>query len=335
MAFNGKFIVNLAQFVTQRGVDIQEVLQHASKSIEELCLDDCVISNEEYQAVIENAMLLTNDPHFGLHAGENLNLAAGGLIGQITQTCATVKEALQYCCDFSNLGCSVLPMNLIETNTGYEVQITPDEDWRASSEVTFRQTLDGVLAFTIRELETLTLSKHQPLAIFLPWTDISDTSEYERVLGESVLFGKPNISILLAKDHVNAKIVNADYHLLRILVAHAQEKSDRIEREMGFNKVVKQSVLKLIKPDFPSLDQVARHLNMSSRTLQRKLKMEGFTFKQMMNELRFEMAKDYLRNPDLSIKEISFLLHYAESSVFIRSFKSLAGITPNSFRKTT
>ncbi len=334
MAFNGKFLVNLALFAAQRGVDIKEVLQHVTKPMEELCADDCMVSNPEYQAVIENAMRLTQDPHFGLHAGENLNLSAAGLIGQITQTCGSIQEALHYCCEFANLGCSVLPMRLMETKKGYEVRITPDPEWRSFSEETFRQTLDGVLAFTIRELESLSLYQPFPIVIHLPWKAEGSPSEYHRVLGEHIVFEKKDIAIHLSKEHVEQKIVNADYNLLRILVAHAQEKSDKLEGESGFSKIVKQSVLKLIKPDFPSLEQVAHHLNMSPRTLQRKLQMEGFSFQLMVNELRFEMAKEYLKNPELSIKEISYLLNYAEPSVFIRSFKALTGKTPNNFRRT-
>lgn len=334
MAFNGKFVVNLALFASSRGIEIGEILKGISPSLEDLSKEDCVITNAEYQTIIENALELTQDTHFGLHAGESLNLSAAGLIGQITQTCATVKEALEYCCEFANLGCSVLPMRLVETPVGYEVRITPDADWRASSETCFKHTLDGVMAFTIRELESLTLTKHAPLAIHLPWNEVTDPLEYQRVLGSKIEFNKEKITLFLSREHVEQHIINSDYHLLRILVAHAQERMERLEGEVGFKKVVKQSVLKLVKPDFPTLDQVANHLNMSARTLQRKLKSEGVTYKQMLHELRFELAKAYLKDPELSIKEISYLLNYAEPSVFIRSFKNLAGVTPNNYRKT-
>jgi hypothetical protein len=86
---------------------------------------------------------------------------------------------------------------------------------------------------------------------------------------------------------VEQKRVNADDHLLRILGAQ----SDRIAGEQGFKKVVKQSVLRRITPEFPNLNQVTSHLNRGTRTVPLKLKIEGITFTQMWNELRFEMAK--------------------------------------------
>lgn len=333
MAFNGKFVANLAFFGSNQGVPVADILEPIDKPLEVLCSDACVVTNSEYIGVIENVLRLTGDSHFGLHAGEHLNLSAAGLIGQITQTSGTIKEAIEYCCEFANLGCSVLPITLVEHSDKYTVNFTPDADWKESSKTAFKHTVDGVMAFTIRELASLARTNDGPLAIHLPWNDISDESEYVRVLGAAVKLNQNEISVHLPKEYVEQPIVNADYDLLRLLVAHANSKSEQLQ-EQGFKKVVKQSVLNLIKPDFPTLEQVANHLNMSSRTLQRKLKTEGITYKQMISELRFDLAKDYLKNPDLSIKEISYLLNYAEPSAFIRSFKLLAGVTPNSYRST-
>ena len=332
MAFNGRFVVNLAQFAASRGGNMQEVLNHTSKGLEELCAENCVVNDEAYQLVIETAIHQVNDPFFGLHAGENLNLSAAGLIAQITQTSSSIKEAINYCCEFANLGCSVLPMSLIETQTHYKVKVTPDKQWRESSELAFRQTVDGVMAFTRRELESLTLTPHVPLAIHLPWEDVQNEKEYKRVLGQNVQFNQNEIAIVLDKEHVEQPILNADYQLLRILVSHAQEKSEKLHQQQGFQSIVKQSVLKLIRPQFPAIEEVAAHLSMSARTLQRRLKEEGVTYKQMINDLRLGMAKDYLKQPGLSIKEIAYLLSYAEPSTFIRSFKLRTGKTPNTFR---
>ena len=333
MAFNGRFIVNMAQFASNQGASMHEVLGNFSKTIGELCDEQCKVSNEEYQDVIERAIALTGDSHFGLHAGENLNLSAAGLIGQITQNCQTVKQAIQYCCDFANLGCSVLPMSLEEEENSYKVVINPDMTWAILSDKTYMQTVNGVLAFSIREIESLILQKKSALKVHLPWIKPTDSSEYTRIFNTDVYFEQSEIAIYLDKKHVESTVINADYDLLRILVTHAEQKIQQLSSENGFSEIVRQSLVKLIKPEFPTIDQVAAHLNMSARTLQRKLKQEGLTFQKMLNELRNDLAISYLKRDDLSIKEISYLLNYSEPSTFVRSFKSWSGSTPTAYRK--
>ena len=66
---------------------------------------------------------------------------------------------------------------------------------------------------------------------------------------------------------------------------------------------------------------LAANLNLSVRTLQRRLKEEGLTYKNVLDELKLQFALDYLKNEALSIKEIAYLLDYAEPSSFIRGFK--------------
>jgi len=115
-------------------------------------------------------------------------------------------------------------------------------------------------------------------------------------------------------------------------VQHAREKLATLNLEVGFATIVKQSIINLVKPQFPTIDQVAANLNLSVRTLQRRLKEEGLTYKTVLDELRKQFALDYIKNKALSIKEIAYLLDYAEPSSFIRSFKRWTGVSPNNYR---
>jgi len=96
--------------------------------------------------------------------------------------------------------------------------------------------------------------------------------------------------------------------------------------------MVKQVVVSLVDPAFPTIEQVAAHLNMSLRTLQRRLKTADSTYKQLLDDLRKDFALCYLRRPDLTIGEISYLLGYADNSVFTRSFKRWTGKSPQAYR---
>ncbi len=331
MAFNGRFLMNMAFLASRNGANINDLVAITGKSFDELSEETCVVDNLTYNAVIELAVQETKDEFFGLHAGENLNLAAAGLIVQLAQTSETIKQAIELCCEFANLGCSALPMKLSKKEH-YEIILTPDELWKNQSQIAFQHTAEGVIAFTIKEFHSLTRMKHYPIAVHLPWSRPSNIMEYERVFGCKVHFNKDEIAILLDKKFVDQPVVTSNYNLLNILVSHAQEKSAAINNSLGFSSIVKHSLINLIKPEFPSIDQVAGHLNISTRTLQRKLKEEGTTFKQIINDLRLDFAKSYLKQQELQISEIAYLLSYSDASAFNRSFKSWTGKTPNEYR---
>ena len=164
----------------------------------------------------------------------------------------------------------------------------------------------------------------------LPWDREDHRKEYERIFQCPVEFNAGRISLELKKEHVEQPILSSDYQLLRILVEYAERKQRA--QQASIQAKVEQSVLNLLKPEFPGIIEVASHLNMSSRSLQRKLKLEGSSYSSVIEKIKRDLAMDYLERDDLSISEIAYLLDYAEASSFIRSFKRWTGLTPNAFR---
>lgn len=332
MPFSGRFVLNIIHFAKQQGASFEALVQETGKNEEELCQEDTFVDDTLYYKAMEQAVRMSGDSCFGLHVGENLNLTAAGLIAQLTQTCATVKQALQYCCEFANLGCSALPMTLVEEKEYYKVVLTPSKLWNETSPASLQHTADGVLAFTVKEFQTLTRSKHNPVNLHLPWSSVSSILEYERIFACPVEMGKQEIALFLDKAHVEDHIITANYDLLRILVAHAEEKNATLNEQQGFVSIVRKSIIKMVKPEFPTVEEVASHLNVSVRTLQRKLQEESVSFKSVIEELKKEFALSYLKKKDLSISEVAYLLGYSDSSAFNRSFKRWTGKSPSEYR---
>ncbi|MEL6820492.1 MAG: AraC family transcriptional regulator ligand-binding domain-containing protein [Calditrichota bacterium] len=333
MPFTGKFVLNIARFAAKQGAPFDELLSLSGYTEEQLCEEGCFVDDAIYNVIFERAVELTGDNFFGLHAGENMNLAAAGLIAQISHTSRTVKEALEYCCQFANLACSSLLMSMLEKADHYVVSINPRPLWEEQSPLALRHTSEGMMAFNIREFHSLLHQKHSPIAIHLPWKKPENTAELERVFNCPIRFEQQQIAMLLEKQHVEANIETSDYALLRILVAYAEEKSAQLANKQGFAAQVKQSVITLVKPGFPTVEQVAGHLNLSPRTLQRRLQKEGFTYKQLLDELRKEFAFSYLKRSDLSIGDVAYLLNYADTSSFTRSFRRWTGQSPKEWRE--
>jgi AraC-like DNA-binding protein len=333
MAFNGRFVFNLINFAAGNAKEMQELVSLTSKSITELGQEDCLIDDDSYNSVIEACLDVTGDPLFGLHAGESLNLSAAGLIFQIAQTSKSVKEAVQYNCEFANLGCSVLPLSLEKQQGYYQIKLIPNSSWAQKSEMVLRQTADGVMAFQIKAFQALTLKLCQPISIHLPWGEEADRLEYERVLNGPVFLKQKEITMSFRNKDMEAGIITSNYDLQKVLLEYAGKKSSELKKEHGFGSQIKDVVVNLMSPVFPTIDEVAGHLNITVRTLQRRLKEEGLTFKIIIDELRQEFAKGYIQRADLSISDIAYLLGYSDLSAFTRSFKRWTGQSPANYKQ--
>ena len=84
---------------------------------------------------------------------------------------------------------------------------------------------------------------------------------------------------------------------------------------------------------FPGIDYVAEKLGLSDRTLRRRLKEEGSTYRKILDEIRFELAREYLADTQLPIDEIAVLLGYTEPGNFCHAFRRWGGQSPRSWRQ--
>ena len=83
-----------------------------------------------------------------------------------------------------------------------------------------------------------------------------------------------------------------------------------------------------------NLDEMAKHFNYSTQYLSKKIrKNTGYTFSEIVKQIRFDKAKKLLRNLNSPISEIAFTLGYINPENFTRTFKQISGITPAEYRK--
>jgi AraC-like DNA-binding protein len=88
-------------------------------------------------------------------------------------------------------------------------------------------------------------------------------------------------------------------------------------------------------PDgFPSLEQIASDLRLSARTVQRELHHDGLSYQSLVEAARRDLALSYMRQRQLPLSEIAFLVGYSELSAFSRAVRRWTGQSPRSLRKS-
>jgi AraC-like DNA-binding protein len=85
--------------------------------------------------------------------------------------------------------------------------------------------------------------------------------------------------------------------------------------------------------DFLDISKIAEHLNMSERTLRRKLNTESVSFRALFDEVRDLLATEYLTKTNLTVADIAHLLSYSETVNFRRAFVRWNGMTPSEYRQ--
>lgn len=171
---------------------------------------------------------------------------------------------------------------------------------------------------------------HFTPALFLSHGRLAPSALYEKVLGE-VHFDADRTELRIARDQWNLEGKSASPGLRAVLERHAADLLERIRDAPAIDPIRRALVESLARGE-SGIVEVASRLSLTPRTLQRRLAAEGLSFKGVLDEVRRELSRVYLRETRLTLTEVCYLLGYSDPSAFNRAFKRWTGVTPLEFR---
>ncbi|WP_368565089.1 helix-turn-helix domain-containing protein [Acinetobacter bereziniae] len=104
-------------------------------------------------------------------------------------------------------------------------------------------------------------------------------------------------------------------------------------KQDSLREIINLSIIKALESNDVKIQTIAKSLNTSPRLLQIDLQKNGLSFRNILNNLRQTLAKKYLKNRNLLVIEIAFLLGYKDQTSFNRAFKTWTGVSPSEWRK--
>jgi AraC-like DNA-binding protein len=162
-----------------------------------------------------------------------------------------------------------------------------------------------------------------------------ELGEHQRIFAAPLRFAAPAYSILLGAACLDARVVGAEPMMGVVLERHLRDELARLPPPDDFLAAAEQAARAALSDPTIDIRQMARRLHTSERTLQRRLRLLGTSFQELIEKARRDQAQRLLRDPRLTLSEIAFMTGYTEMSTFYRAFRRWTGKTPGEYRNPT
>jgi AraC-like DNA-binding protein len=293
---------------------------------EQLKGPDAHIPFNAHVMLLENAARALREPCFGFRLGSEVELTEAGLVAYVTLNSPDLGAALRNMCRYLAILTEGSVGDLREEDGEVKLLFSFADPVGTAS----RQLHEFGVALMVRACEAITGHRVRPLRVELP----HDTAcpMLARHLGLPVAVHQPHSALVLAPASLTVPVVNADARLLDLLRRYAD---DLLARRAPKNDLVARAerwVLENLHTGDVSVARLARSLGMSDRTLTRRLAEDGRTPAGLVEEVRQQLANEYLAGGAFPLGRITYLLGYSDVSAFTRAFRRWTGRTPSEWR---
>ncbi|WP_198670279.1 AraC family transcriptional regulator [Dyella sp. C9] len=158
-----------------------------------------------------------------------------------------------------------------------------------------------------------------------------EATQCEAFLGCPIELGQSNIIRFSAED-ATRPFLTENVAMWEVFEPDLRVRLSKLDVGATMGERVRAALLDMLPSGQSSIDQVAKRLAVSRRSLQRQLEKERIPFRDVLNGVRSELASHYLLHSDLAPGQISYLLGFGDANSFLRAFKGWTGITPGEFR---
>ena len=276
----------------------------------------------------EELVASTNDPEIGVLLGRHMNIGGLKALGYSLISSDNLKDFFERTVRFQKLlgGQPNLRLERMEDRYALHFDLFGNE-----LPVPYQAIDAGLVALQVN-VEWILQRKVIPAAMHLRRRKPTAIQLFEETFHCTPLFEQERNAIIYDRATMEDPFPTADRSLAELHDQLASKDLKSLSAEKLCQQV-RSYVSKYISRGEISIDQVLDHFAMSKRTFQRKLKEEGFTYLQLVDQTRKELAGRYVSETDMSFEEVAFLVGFTERGNFARAFKRWYGCTPKEFRE--
>ncbi len=302
------------------GLDPLRLLERVGVDEPTVADRDARIPTTSYLRLFDLAARESGDPSFGARVARAIDGPAFGLLGFVVASAPDLREGLVRFGRYSRLLCDELSLTTVERGTEsvivYEMEETPEVP------ALFEMAMVHMV-FTARRG---TRGAFTPVALELRHR--AEPRDLPDLVRAPVRFEQPAYAVRCERSSLSLPLRGSNPTLSSILETHAAQVLDALPSEPDLVGRIRRIVRALLPEGDPSLESVAEQLGVGARTLQRRLREEGLTFRALVDEVRRECAIARLERGDTSVAEVAFSLGFSDPSAFTHAFRRWTGRAP-------
>jgi len=312
----------------ESGVRVSAVLRRAGLPHDLFDQTRILVSTEELFALWSAIGEVSNDPAIGHTLATETKTERFHPMGIAALSTENFRAAVEHMARYKRLSA---PEEILHEKDGEEWSI--QFRWTLAVDVEPQVLIEHCFAWM------LTIARHgsgtriSPIRVEFVQPR-SHLKALERYFGCPVICGKPRNILVFRSVDAACPFVTRNAELLDMLAPQFDEELKQHNGKDSFTDLVRGAIQQRLTGHRPSIEDVARDLHISSRTLQRRLQDSGSSFQRVLDEARHQMARYYLGNSVLELNEAAYLLGYEDANSFARAFRTWEGVPPGHWRET-
>jgi AraC-like DNA-binding protein len=282
---------------------------------------------EDLDQVRASAAKASGDPAFGLRTASCLHPSYLGALGYAVLASDTLRTAFERIHRYVRVLNDQGHFDLENTGRGMRAILSVDQ---GSLDEAVRD--DGQLAVLVGLCRTNAGEDFKPLEVSLRRAEPKDRQPWEDFFQCPLHFSAEANAILVSSEDLDEPLPSANPILAQMNERVVVQRLAQIDRDNVTGRV-RGAIMEQLPSGDVSDESVADALHMTPRTLHRRLKEDGETFRTVLKSVRQDLAEQYLADPTLTLTEITFLLGFSEMSSFSRAYKHWHGQSPSEARR--
>jgi AraC-like DNA-binding protein len=270
------------------------------------------------------ALEATGDEAFGVKLASYFTHTAFHALGYGLSASSSLKEAFERLQHYSHVVSDAVGYRFYRCGAEYHFYIEP------RTEVPI-ESIDALVGMHLRMCRSLIGRDFSPLSVELRRPRPAVIDDFERLWRAPLHFNAEHNRLRFDPASIERVLDSGNPELARLSDAVSARYLTRIERH-NMEARVRTVLTQRLQHSEPTEEEVAEILNVSARTLQRKLGDSGTTFTRIVDETRHAQALALFSRPQMSVNEVTHLLGFSCSSSFTRAFRRWTGLSPSEWR---